>query len=175
MMSQRARASNVPAGQRGFTIVEVLMAAALFLFITLSITALFSKSVVSNRSGADSSAITALTRTQAEDLFQADLDALRLEVPAGFDELVLRQYWDETTQTFTETAPADGVKAKYEREIRVRNCNIGDMADGTCDTPITSDMDQELISLKEIVITLESPIEALLGGRRLQLTSYKAF
>ena len=77
------RRAGVDRGERGLSIIEVLIAAALFLVIALGVAPLFARATMSNQSGADSTAITNLVKTRTEEVFQAIFDSAALTVPAG--------------------------------------------------------------------------------------------
>jgi Tfp pilus assembly protein PilV len=53
--------------ERGLSIVEVLIASALLLIIALGILPLFSRSIISNRQGLDSTEVSNMARTQMEE------------------------------------------------------------------------------------------------------------
>ncbi len=160
----------------GFSILEVLIASALFLVISLSIAGLYAQSAVSNFKGGDSTRLANLGKTAVEELLYAPFDSTALTVPAGATEASVTQYWQESTHTFVTTAPAPGTHTKFRRVLSVRYCGIGDLDDnGRCDTPLQGDSDPGLVHLKEIRVELRSSPDGLLGGQRMQLVTFKPF
>ena len=69
--------------ERGLSIVEVMIAAALLLIIALGILPLFSRSIISNRQGLDSTEVSNMARTQMEEYAQLPFNHLMLTVPDG--------------------------------------------------------------------------------------------
>ncbi|HEX4952218.1 MAG TPA: hypothetical protein VF017_02330 [Thermoanaerobaculia bacterium] len=160
----------------GFSILEVLIAAALFLFITLSISGLYARSAVNNFKGADSTRLANLGKTAVEELLYAPFDSTSLTVPAGATEASVTQYWSESANGFVSTVPPAGTHPKFRRVLTVRYCGIGDLDDnGRCDTPLQGDSDPGLVHLKEIRVELRSSPGGMLGGQRMQLVTFKPF
>ncbi|MFN7959817.1 MAG: type II secretion system protein [Thermoanaerobaculia bacterium] len=166
------------ASDQGFSMVEVLIASALFLVISLSVAPLFTHATVRNAAGADSTILTNFTKTQIEQYFQEAFDNPALVLGPGASQLLRTEYWDEANQIFVTATPPVGSRTRYTRVTRVRYCSVTDLDDdGQCnaDPPLTGDSDPALIHVKEIQVTLASSAANLLGGRRLQVTTFKPF
>jgi hypothetical protein len=67
----------------GFSLIEVLIASALLMAITLGTLPLFTRALRDNRSGAESTEVSNIARSQVEELFQLPWDAPRLVLTAG--------------------------------------------------------------------------------------------
>ena len=81
--------------ERGLSIVEVMIAAALLLIIALGILPLFSRSIISNRQGLDSTEVSNMARTQMEEYVQLPFNHQMLTVPDGSEVLVVEQHYSE--------------------------------------------------------------------------------
>ena len=66
----RRRPRDLPGRARGFTLVEVLIAAAILLVVALGILPLFMRSIVSNMEGSDHTQVANAARARAEEFFQ---------------------------------------------------------------------------------------------------------
>ncbi len=58
------RRALIRRGEQGFSLVEVLIAAAIFLVVALGIVPLFAQAIVNNRSGADYTTATNLAKSE---------------------------------------------------------------------------------------------------------------
>lgn len=96
-------------GQEGLSLVEVLIAAAILLIVAVGILPLFTRSMLNNVSGYDSTQATSHGKSELETLFSNSVDSIEMTNPAptqlvraiagGGDEMVLNdQFWYQGTR-----------------------------------------------------------------------------
>lgn len=174
-MIQHLRTVPRRAREMGFSLVEILFALVLFAVIVLGILPLFTRSMVNNAMGSDSTQISSHATSRTEELYQALFDHPSVTVPGGSTEVTATAYWDPTTKTFVATAPS-GPTPRWQRTSRVRQFGIGDLDDGVLDTPLDGDADPAFVHLKEVQVVVETaPQGPVLPGRRLVVRSLKPF
>jgi prepilin-type N-terminal cleavage/methylation domain-containing protein len=144
------------AAERGFSLIEVLVASALFLVVLLGVIPLFTRSMVNNVQGRDSSTMAAFSRERAEQLLQFPFNNPDVTVPAGSadDSLVTQEDWDDATKRFTTD---DIDEPRWLRRTEVQDFNYRDLLDnGRLDDPLLPGTNPRSIHLKEIVIDIGS-------------------
>jgi prepilin-type N-terminal cleavage/methylation domain-containing protein len=149
--------------ERGFSLIEVLVASALFLVVLLGVIPLFTRSMINNVQGRDSSTMAAFSRERAEQLLQFPFNNPDVTVPPGSagDSLITREDWDEATKRFTTD---DIAEPRWLRRTEVQDFNYRDLLDnGRLDDPLPPGTNPRSIHLKEIVIDIGSP-RAQRGG-----------
>ena len=87
-LSRRSRLSD-----RGFSLIEALIAAAILMVIALGLLPLFSRAINDNVSGNDATQATNNSRTQVEEILQLPFTNQRLVVPGGSKLLETKDYW----------------------------------------------------------------------------------
>ena len=183
-------------GQRGLTLVEVLIALLLVLVVALGIAQLFHRSIVSTYAGRESSQVTNLARSTAEEVMQAGFNSTLLTLDGGTEEEVI-QVWIPTAQPssdpddpFTSTegrwvdeadAPADA-EIRWRRTVRLRQYSISDLLrdaanDQELDQPLDASTPLNFVHLKEVEVELEPTraADALGAPKTIFLRTLKAF
>jgi prepilin-type N-terminal cleavage/methylation domain-containing protein len=159
--------------QRGFSVVEVLIAAAIFLIIAVGVLPLFIQSIRNNVAGRDATDISHVSKSRVEELLQVPYNSL--EIPAGSTESVVQDYWSRSTKSWqTGTPPlADAV---WLRTTRVRQFGLSDLtADGVADDPLDGSTPVGMVHFKEIVVELRSGNQNVLSsGKSLTLRMLRA-
>jgi prepilin-type N-terminal cleavage/methylation domain-containing protein len=159
--------------QRGFSVVEVLIAAAIFLIIAVGVLPLFIQSIRNNVAGRDATDISHVSKSRVEELLQVPYNSL--EIPAGSTESVIEDYWSRTNKSWlTGTPPlADAV---WLRTTRVRQFALSDLtADGVADHPLDGGTPTGQVHFKEIVVELRSGNQNVLSsGKALTLRMLRA-
>ena len=179
-------------GQRGFSLIEVLIALAMLFVIAMMLMPLFSQSMVLNLAGREYGVAANFVRSGQEELTQVDYHGTRLGVTAG-TEGVDEAFWVARAPDFTVP---DGVDVErtygewvgggdvgsatplWEREIRVRQFSVGDVQDDfSLDDPMPAGTDPQFVHLKEIRIAVEGAREGgpLGPARGLVVTRVRAF
>ncbi len=167
--------------QGGFSIVEVLIAAAILLIITIGILPMFTRSVLSNVAGAQSTLATNYGKTQLETLAEKPFGDATLTVPGGATQLLATDYWTQGSSgamgdpnegfTATPTASGRGL-VLWQRTTRVQQFNVFDLA-----TPLDGAALPDNVHVKAIQVTL-APAGAAGPLSRTQgttFTYYKSF
>ena len=147
-------------GQRGMSVVEVLVASLIMVVVALGLIPLFARSMRQNREGANFMELTNVARSALEEYLQMDFGAPRLTIPAGSDELVVQHFWNSATHEW-EPLPADlntlPASADFERTIQVQQFTSGDLIlDGTLDDPLAGDVPADLVQLKRIRVMVRA-------------------
>ncbi|HYO12253.1 MAG TPA: hypothetical protein VE685_03545 [Thermoanaerobaculia bacterium] len=160
--------------EAGFSLIEAVIAAFLLLVIALGLIPLFSRSILDNSSGNDSTQASNHGRTQLEELIQAPFNSQRLTVAAG-------QPFSGTTESWTQGnpdelgdalegwwpgEPADRGQILWRRTTQVSQYSISDLDDGVLDDPQPGGSQPNFIHLKQIEVVMDSQRSALIGGGR---------
>ena len=159
--------------QRGFSVVEVLIAAAIFLIIAVGILPLFVQSMRNNVAGRDATEISHVSKSRVEELLQVPYNSL--EIPAGSTETVVEDYFSRTTKSWqTGTPPV--ADALWMRTTRIRQFSLSDLtADGVADTPLDGGTPAGQVHFKEIVVELRSGNQNVFSsGKSLTLRMLRA-
>ena len=123
-------------GERGFSLVEVLIASALLFMVMIGLVPLFLQSVLNNASGNQSSIVSNAARSAAEQLFAFDYNNQALVVTEGAqNQKEVTQYFDDTTQQWVN-APTVVSGQQMERTVTLRQFQLRDLEeDGILDEP----------------------------------------
>lgn len=153
--------------ERGLSIVEVLIASALLLIIALGILPLFSRSIISNRQGLDSTEVSNMARTQMEEYAQLPFNHLMLTVPDGADELIVEQHFSEKDKKWKAGKdPAGGDTALFTRTTTIRQYGIDPSAPSGLTAKITGGDPPATIHLKEIQVNVLGRAGGPLGPQK---------
>lgn len=190
----RDRVSIRRRGGAGFSMIEMLIAAALLMFIALGLIPLFVRSIRNNETGSDYSAGSNGSKSGLEVSSQIDIKSKTLEVPSGATEVVVRDSWtqgdptrigDPNEGTWWPDAPTDKGLILWRRETTTHDFSMGDLdkqrEDYTLDPDErevgTGSAPNPFAQLKEVEVILESESDSAIlgGGRRVSFRSLKGF
>ncbi|HVS02087.1 MAG TPA: hypothetical protein VMT16_04890 [Thermoanaerobaculia bacterium] len=157
----------------GYSIVEVLIAGAIMLFIALSILPIFAQSISSNLSGQDSTSVANHARSRVEELYQLPFDTPFLQLTDG-DERRHDEYYSRNQKAWlpgTEDDVPVGDEALWTRVTQIRNYSATDI-----ETPLAFNSDPTLVHLKELLVTVAATREGgpLGGGKRIIVQAFKS-
>jgi prepilin-type N-terminal cleavage/methylation domain-containing protein len=138
-----------PLRERGFSLVEVLVAALILGIIALGLVPLYTRSIRSNFEGFDSTQVSNFARSRAEAYLQFPFNSAALMVPSGKTELSVPDYYSATDRKWLDTL-ASGDTALFTRTTTVRQFSINDVT-----TPLNGDVDPGQIHIKEITVTVQ--------------------
>jgi hypothetical protein len=146
--------------ESGVSLLEVLLAAVMFLAIALATVPMFTRSMVSNSSGNDSTRAANYARGRVEEFRQLPFNHMDLTIEAG-TEKVFEEYHAMETDTWEDGVAPDGVAVDWLRTSRVRQYNVDVLSDETIDTAeaLPAGTDSSFVHLKEIEVRV-----AQLGG-----------
>src|SRR5215218_7412488 len=150
--------------ERGFSLIEVLIASAIFLIIALGVLPLLTQSIRSNLSGRDATDVSNFSKARVEELLQVPFETL--EVPDGNPEGVVKEYWSATAKAWKPGATATtGDAALWYRTTTIRQFSLSDLQDnGVADTPLPGGTPAGQIHFKEIVVEVRGNTRNPLSG-----------
>lgn len=163
---------SVRTREAGFSLIEAMIAAVLLLVIALGLIPLFSRSIVDNSSGNDSTQASNHGKTQLEALIQAPFNSRQLAVPAGQPLLQTTDSWaqgnpdelGDASEGWWPGVPADRGTILWQRTTRVSQYSISDLDDGVLDNPQPGGVQSTFVHLKMVEVELDSQRPALIGG-----------
>jgi type II secretory pathway pseudopilin PulG len=165
-----APSTRPPEG--GFSLIEVLIASVLLLFIALGIIPMFVMAMQSNVAGQDHTVAANHARGRLEQLMQLPFDDPILTITAG-TERGWTEIFDETTDSWILLVGDPPDRTNWLRQTTIRQFDAEDLA-----TPITANeaaLDPTKVQLKEITVEVFSHrIEGILGAKEMTVTAYKA-
>lgn len=150
--------------QGGFSLIEVMVAAAILLVIALGLIPLYTRSIRSNVEGFDYTQVANSARSRADEFFQLPFNSSRLTVPNGETELCVEDFYSHGEHRWIELAQCgdkpSGDTALFTRTTTVRQFGIGDMT-----TPILGSVPTpDEVHLKEITVSVEGSRTPVIGG-----------
>jgi hypothetical protein len=147
-------------GQRGVSLIEVMLGSLLFLSISLGVVPMFTQSMVSNSSGNDSTKAANFARARAEELMQLPFNHVDLTLEAGFEKATQEYYTKDDGTWHAYPVPA-GEPVEWVRQTTVRQYNVSALEDDVVETDEALDFgaDPSFVHLKEIEVRVEQ-----LGG-----------
>jgi prepilin-type N-terminal cleavage/methylation domain-containing protein len=160
--------------ERGFSLVEVLIAAAIFLIVALGILPFFAEAIRNNLAGRDATDVSNLGKSRVEELLQVPFDTL--QIPAGTNVSELRQYYSQQDKAWKPGTPPVADPALWLRTTRIRQYNLNDLLDnGVADEPLDGGTPAGQIHFKEIEVEVRSASRNALGsGKALKLRMLRA-
>ena len=158
MAVEHLTASGSREAERGLTLLEALISLAILFMIVIGLLPLFSRSIVSNAQGSNSTVAANFARSQLERLQQVDFNDAALEIPAGNDSLVIPEHYDSATRAWLPGPPPAGdPRVLWRRTTTVRQYGAADLLeDGSLDNPLAGGADRSLVQLKEIEVRVLS-------------------
>ncbi|MCP4664354.1 MAG: prepilin-type N-terminal cleavage/methylation domain-containing protein [bacterium] len=176
--------------QRGLSLIEVLIAAALLLVVTLGIVPLLVRARADNVRGWEATTVTSHLKTTLDPVLEFDFGSARMTVPVNSTEELTIDFWTAGTRGLVHD-PCEGWCAEPEgrgdvvwtRAVRVRQFNVGALGnpgdpDNTpFDEPLDGDASPDFVHLKEIRVDIRGTRQggALGAGQNYSVTLYKAF
>lgn len=163
---------------RGFSVVEVMIASAIFLLIAIGVLPLFTQSIKNNLSGRESTEVSNHSRSKIEELLQVPFASPEMTVPTTGNVGETTEYWSETEKKWKPgDTPTTGEKALWLRTTRIRQYAISDLKDNNVlDNPLPGTAAMGQVHMKEIEIEVESLREdgPMGGGKTLRVRMLRA-
>ncbi|MFY9823846.1 MAG: prepilin-type N-terminal cleavage/methylation domain-containing protein [Thermoanaerobaculia bacterium] len=169
----------VPArarGAQGFSLIEVLIAAAIFLIIALGLVPFFTQAIANNRAGADFTQSTNYAKSELERLYALPMSSPDLQVTAG-SSTVTQQYYSLNTKAWVTTLGSTDV-ALWTRTVTIRQYSIsGMLAGGAVTDALPAGAPAASIHAKQIEVKVQSGRAGgpLGGGKQVTLSVFKSF
>ena len=179
-LEARGPATERACGEKGFSLIEVLIAAAIFLIVALGIVPFFTQAIVNNRTGADFTQSTNYAKSELERLYSLPFSSPNLQVTVGTAAVTV-SYFSRRNQAWVpaivSTTAAPDV-ALWTRTVTIRQYDLSHMLSGgavadalPAGTPAAS------IHAKQIQVTVQSGRAGgpLGGGKQVTLSLFKPF
>jgi prepilin-type N-terminal cleavage/methylation domain-containing protein len=150
-------------GDAGFSLIEVLVAALLFLLVALGVLPLFTRSMVANQSGADATRVSQLALSHLEELGAPPFDGAPVD-PGSSEE-----HFSENERVWKPGAVStSGDRVLWTRATRITQHSMSDLdADGVLDDPLPVGADESTIHFKLIEVRVGMTRESgSVHGRR---------
>lgn len=155
---------------RGFSVVEVLIASLIFLIIAVGILPLFASSARNNMEGREATEVSNFGRSVLEDLLHVDFNDARLTVPAGQTALTSEEYFSQPDQVWKAGTGSSVDPALWRRTTTVRQYGYPDLEDDdTFNSPLAGGTPAGLVHIKEIEVQVwhgRAQSSLALGGPR---------
>jgi prepilin-type N-terminal cleavage/methylation domain-containing protein len=160
--------------ERGFSLVEVLVAAAILLVIALGLVPLYTRSIRSNVEGFDYTHVSNFAKSRAEEYRQLPFSSPGLTVPTGQAELEVPDFYSSKehrwmNETEWATAESGGDVALFTRTTTVRQFGVSDL---------TAPLDGgQPAHLKEITVAVQGSRETghvFGGGKAIAVRVFKS-
>jgi type II secretory pathway pseudopilin PulG len=167
-----APSTRPPEG--GFSLIEVLIASVLLLFIALGIIPMFVMAMQSNVAGQDHTLAANHARGRLEQLMQLPFDDPILTITAG-TERGWTEIFDESTDSWILLVgdPPDNTNWLRQTTIRQFDAEELDPADAISATEAAADPTK--VQLKEITVEVFSHrLGGIMGAKEMTVTAYKA-
>jgi len=165
-----------PAGgrQRGFSIVEALIAAAIIGVVAIGVLPLFTRAMVDNMAGADYTRVTNYAKSKEEDFTRVPYLQSTIQLPVGQTQLLTTEYMDPASLYWVATKPANPL-AVWTRVTTLTQYNLFDTDDDQMfNNPIAGGavgIDAVQVLQAQVQVKSVSTIGPL-GGRRTTLVRY---
>ncbi|HZF09742.1 MAG TPA: type II secretion system protein [Thermoanaerobaculia bacterium] len=180
---------DLPAGvvsERGFTVVEGLVATAILLIVAIGVLPLFTNAILNNSRGADSTTASNFGKTTIENLSQQQFNSTDLTITSGTQKTT-NEWWkpgagpiNDSTQGWQTTAPSASTFTTWTRITSVQQYGVRDILNsqvaapgslqGVLSTPLASGTQPNFVQLKLITVTVQSSklntVTALGGGKQ---------
>lgn len=143
--------------ERGFSLVEVLVAAAILLVIALGLVPIYTRSIRSNVEGFDYTHVSNSAKSRAEEYRQLPFASPSLTIPPGQEQIEVPDFYSRDEHRWLDEAAwadaeANGDVALFTRTTTVRQFGIADL---------TNPLDGGLPAhVKEITVAVEGSREA---------------
>ncbi len=166
---ERRPSRDPPRSPRGFTLIEVLISAALLLVIAIGILPLFTRSIISNAEGYDHTQVANAARARSEEFFQLPFNSPELTLLAG-TKRVYDEYFSEQTRVWVDGTVPAGEEALWTRTTTIRQYSVNDLS-----TPLANTAPAPTVHLKEILVTVQSTRSGPLGmGKQITVQLFKS-
>ncbi len=169
-LGQSCRTSGSPL-ERGLTLVEVLIASALLLMVTLSLLPMYVRSITNNAAGAESTRLTNFARSQIEEYSQLNFNSPELTIDAG-SEKVVSDYYSHRYREWRDGVPPAADPAAYTRTVTVRQYNAAALQDLQLDPAeaLPNGTGNSFVHLKEVVVVIQGMRQLAVLGQAKQIT-----
>jgi len=157
--------------ERGFTVIEGLVATAILLIVAIGVLPLFTSSILNNTRGSDSTIASNFGKTTVENLSQQPFGGPDLTIPGGATQKVTNEWWkpgagpiNDSTQGWQSTAPSGSTFTTWTRTTTVQQYGVRDILNsqdssglkGTLSTALSGSTQPNFVQLKLITVNVQS-------------------
>jgi len=173
--NQPQAAADPRRHERGFSLIEVLIASVIMLFVALGIITLFTMSAASNLQGSESTKAANYARERLELLWQVPFSDPQLTITGSATDKKSYEYYDVLTRKWvTMAGPTPPGSATWTRVTTVRQFAVDNLT-----TPLSGDIgvaNPQQVQMKEIKVEVHNGRVggALGGGKELTLLAYRS-
>ena len=169
-LMRSVREARKARDRAGFSLIEALLASAIFLMVVVGILPLFIRATVSNVAGRESTDVSNQARSRAEELFQLPFNSLALTIQAGSQNQVIDYLADDSP--VWQPAPSTTARNLYARTTTIRQYSVTALDDGTLDVTeaLPAGSPPNDIHLKEIEVQLQNARSADVFGPQKTIT-----
>jgi prepilin-type N-terminal cleavage/methylation domain-containing protein len=162
--------------EKGFSLIEVLIAAAIFLIVALGIVPFFTQAIVNNRAGADFTQSTNYAKSELERLYALPFSSPDLQVTTGSSAVTV-SYLSLASQTWVPAITGTDA-ALWTRTVTIRQYDLSHMLSGAAvadalpaGTPVS------FVHSKQIEVKVQSGRSGgpLGGGKQVTLSVFKSY
>ena len=165
-------------GERGFSLIEALIGAALLLIVVVGVLPLYARSMIDNTAGADYTRVTTFASSAAEQLYQAGFNDPTMTLTGASTSLTTPEYYSETTKRWLPLSGSAPAGTHWLRTTTVRQYDEPDgVDDGIFNMPLPGNTFPTAVHVKEVQVQVISASAAIgaLGGRRQMDMRYLKF
>jgi type II secretory pathway pseudopilin PulG len=146
----------------GFSVVEVLIAAGIFLIIAIGVVPMFTSAILRNRAGSESTSLNHMGLSRAEEVLELNFNDPTLQ-PATTQE-----YYSRLSRRWLPGTPTAADPGLWLRSTTITQFNVSDLLDdGILNTPLPAGSDPVFIHVKQVQVAVQHARVAgnPLGGR----------
>ncbi len=142
--------TSPPASERGFSVVETLIAAALLLLLIIGVLPLIDQARRNNEAGRVASSVVTFSSQSMEEHLALPFNAEPLTIPGANTELLTVRFLSEKLRRWLPAVTSLD-SARVRSEVRVRQYNLSDLLeDGQLDNPLPGTATESFVHLKVI-------------------------
>jgi type II secretory pathway pseudopilin PulG len=175
--SRRAARGPAARHQRGFSMVEGLIAAALIGVVAVGIIPLFTRAMSDNLTGADYTRVTNFAKSKEEDFSRLPFTQPTIQLKSGDTQDMTTEFMDPTTLQWS-TTPPKSLLGIWTRTSTLTQYNIYDTDDDQMfDFPLAggTSIDEVQIIQSQVQVKSASPVSPAGGHRTTTIRYLKAF
>jgi len=164
--------------QGGFSLIEVLIAAAILMVIALGVLPIYTSSVKQNLAGFDYTRVTNYAKERLELYNAIPWNGPDMTIPAGSNQLVTQEYYSKQDKAWlpgtVTTAAGAGKTPLFTRVTTLQQYGIND---ATFSTPLDGSAPPSAVHLKEITVVvqaLRAPGNPLGSAKQVTLRNFRS-
>jgi prepilin-type N-terminal cleavage/methylation domain-containing protein len=173
---------SLPAGQRGFSMIEALIAAAIIGFVAIGVIPLFARAMSDNMAGSDYTRVSNYSKSEEEDFYREPFANYSTAVASGQTSSQIVQYIDPVSKQWFTVASLAAVpqnsKIQWTRTITYTQYDAKDMDDDQLfDNPLPGGTAATSVQVIQAMVQVQAIAQTGIGGghRSTTIRFLKAF